>query len=214
MSTEIDAAYDKAIASLITLHGAASAAEVAEDETLRLRTQNDAIVAVLRERGYKAVDLAADVVALFAYCDGLSSQLADKMDRAKTVPRCESVRDVNGRTERCLGGAGHRSGCFGGVPPPPLATPDIVRAFKGESGEWRTHPYGEAIAGSRIAWDSGLAKEASSDSVLRLVDIDLPDDEARRRWVETAPCWDLPRTKRVTVEGVGLADEKKTHPNG
>ena len=180
MSNEIDAAYDKAIASLITLHGAASAAEVAEDEILRLRTQNDAIVSVLRERGYKGVDLAADVVALIAYCDGLSAQLADEMDRSKGLDR----RD-------------------------PEPTPDIVRAFKSSNGEWRTHPRGDAVPGSRIAWDSGSAKEASSDSVFCFIPIDLPDDEARRKWVEAAPCWDLPRTARVSVEGVGVADEKE-----
>ena len=222
MSTEFDAAYAKAIGALNTLHRAAIAAEAAEEETKRLRTQNDAIVAALRERGYKGVDLAADVVALFAYCDGLSSQLADRMDRANTVPRCESVRDVNGRTERCLGGAGHRSGCFGGVPPPPPATPDIVRAFKGGWGEWRTHPYGQSVTGSRTVYPDGEAREfIDNNGLLQVVPIDLHDDEARRKWVEAAPCWDLPthgtfgpRTERVTVEGVGLADKKQIHPNG
>ena len=90
----------------------------------------------------------------------------------------------------------------------PEPTPDIVGAFKGENGEWRTHSIVDEVPGSRIAYHDGVAVEAIGDESFQFVDIDLPTDEARRKWVEAAPCWDLPRTERVTVEGVGLVEKK------
>lgn len=169
--------------------------EVDQDGLLELA--NEALVARLGQRPEIRVIEAASIEDGVAI-DEDGYMLAVGHIRQDNCPNCRHAVEINGSYDLydvgCYDGLACRVSrdqavawvLHGELPQP---KPDIVRAFKGESGEWRTHPYGEAIAGSRSAWDSGSGKEASSDSVLRLVDIYLPTDEARRKWVEDAPCW-------------------------
>jgi hypothetical protein len=97
-----------------------------ERRALRLAKELDEEVArtprLRQEQTARIAELEAEVAAL----------------KAETVPRCPNTRAMAAnltRTERCAGAAGHRSSCFGGVPPPPGAPFD----------EQLPHPAGPAV---------------------------------------------------------------------
>ena len=87
----------------------------ARAEVMRLRAENAALV---KER-----DELQTRVRIMSELLPEPSRVGEPGRRASQwVPRCTSMRtlmDAARTTERCCGALGHRSACFGGVPPPP-----------------------------------------------------------------------------------------------
>ena len=89
------------------------------------------------------------------------------------VPRCTSMRtlmDAARTTERCCGALGHRSACFGGVPPPPPpAAPDLAPTERDPDEDPQVGDVG------RFAPDFPLVEVTARDS--QTVTVRLPPDD-------------------------------------